>query len=108
MWEASKAGKTPDKSPTKQPNPAANTKELGVKSIKLITNNPYKIEKLRALGVVVNGCVASHIPPNEQNIGYLRDKRDFMSHRLNHLDTSEDDNIETTNESSRRESPSEI
>eukprot|EP01034_Spumella_vulgaris_P029537 gene29537-36603_t len=78
-------------------------KELGVKSIKLITNNPYKVEKLTALGVVVTGRVASHMPPNEHNIGYLRAKRDLMAHKLDHVDSASEDG-HTVGES-RSESP---
>lgn len=58
-------------------------KELGVKSIQLITNNPRKINQLRMLGLSITGripCIVQEA--NEHNMGYLAAKRDRMSHFL--------------------------
>ena len=54
--------------------------DLGIKSIRLVTNNPFKIDQLTSLGVRINGRVTLDIPTNEHNIGYIRSKRDRMQH----------------------------
>ena len=47
---------------------------LDVRSIRLMTNNPRKIEQLTALGVKVSDRVPHVIPPNEHNRFYLETK----------------------------------
>lgn len=53
---------------------------LGVRSIRLLTNNPLKLEALARLGIQVNGRVPLHMAPNSHNSEYLRVKRDKMQH----------------------------
>lgn len=55
---------------------------LGVKSVRLMTNNPDKVAKLRALGVSVVGTVPVVVPPNPFSVGYLEAKRLRMAHDL--------------------------
>ena len=55
---------------------------LGVKSVRLMTNNPDKVAKLRALGVTVVGTLPVVVPPNPVSIGYLEAKRVRMAHDL--------------------------
>lgn len=57
-------------------------KSLEVKSIKLITNNPKKIEGLEKYGVVVSGRIPIMIEPNEYNEKYLRTKMEKSGHLL--------------------------
>ena len=47
---------------------------LRVKSVRLITNNPRKINALKALGINVTGRIPIVIPPNEYNRFYLETK----------------------------------
>src|SRR3954468_19444084 len=47
---------------------------LGIKSVRLITNNPNKIEQLTRYGVSVTGRTPHVIPPNEHNHFYLETK----------------------------------
>lgn len=47
---------------------------LGVKSVRLMTNNPKKIEQLEKYGVKVTERIPHVIPPNEYNAFYLRTK----------------------------------
>jgi GTP cyclohydrolase II len=54
--------------------------DLGVRRVRLLTNNPAKIEGLRRHGVEVVGRVPLEIPPNPSNLGYLRTKREKMGH----------------------------
>jgi GTP cyclohydrolase II len=55
---------------------------LGVKSVRLMTNNPDKVAKLRALGVSVIGTLPVVVPPNPFSVGYLEAKRVRMAHDL--------------------------
>lgn len=61
---------------------AAMLRYLGVTSIKLMTNNPEKVESLARLGVNVTGRIAVHVPATEYSEGYLAFKRDSMRHAL--------------------------
>ncbi len=54
--------------------------DLGVASVAVLTNNPAKVEALRADGVVVTRRVPMEIEPNQHNRGYLDTKRDRMGH----------------------------
>jgi 3,4-dihydroxy 2-butanone 4-phosphate synthase/GTP cyclohydrolase II len=56
--------------------------DLGVRSIRLITNNPAKCAGLEAYGVTVASRVPSYIAPSPENEHYLRTKRERMGHTL--------------------------
>jgi GTP cyclohydrolase II len=47
---------------------------LGVEQVRLLTNNPLKVEALAAHGVVVAERVPHVFPANDHNQGYLRTK----------------------------------
>jgi GTP cyclohydrolase II len=55
---------------------------LGIESLRLLTNNPDKIEKLQAEGVEVDGRIPLVIPPNAWDEGYLSVKREKMRHLI--------------------------
>jgi GTP cyclohydrolase II len=55
---------------------------LGVRSISLMTNNPLKMEGLRALGIEVAERLPMVAPTNEFSAGYLEAKRVRMGHLL--------------------------
>jgi GTP cyclohydrolase II len=55
---------------------------LQVKSIRLITNNPRKINALKALGINVMGRIPIVIPPNEYNRFYLETKARKSGHLI--------------------------
>ncbi len=57
-------------------------KQLGIKSIRLITNNPKKIEALEAGGIKVAERVPLVIKPNKFDARYLKTKKDKMGHLL--------------------------
>lgn len=57
-------------------------RDLGVKSANLLTNNPHKDEGLRGFGVDASNHTSIEVEPNEDNIDYLRTKRDRMNHVL--------------------------
>jgi 3,4-dihydroxy 2-butanone 4-phosphate synthase/GTP cyclohydrolase II len=60
--------------------------DLGVHSMRLLTNNPTKRSALEGYGLRVVDRVPLPISPNPENLRYLRTKRDRMGHELNHLD----------------------
>ncbi len=57
--------------------------DLGLTSIRLITNNPKKIIGLKGYGLEVTERVSLEIPPNDANYAYLETKRDKLGHLLN-------------------------
>ncbi len=57
-------------------------KDLGVRSVRLLTNNPAKTEGLEAYGIRVVERVGLTPHPNDHNLEYLRTKRDRMGHVL--------------------------
>ncbi len=57
-------------------------KDLGIKKLKLLTNNPKKIIGLEGYGIEVVERVPIEIPPNEINAKYLECKREKMGHML--------------------------
>jgi 3,4-dihydroxy 2-butanone 4-phosphate synthase/GTP cyclohydrolase II len=59
--------------------------DLGIKSMRLMTNNPTKLAGLAGYGLDVAERVPMPIPPHPENIRYLRTKRDRMGHALSHL-----------------------
>ncbi|HEV8562567.1 MAG TPA: bifunctional 3,4-dihydroxy-2-butanone-4-phosphate synthase/GTP cyclohydrolase II [Actinophytocola sp.] len=61
--------------------------DLGVKSMRLLTNNPAKRSGLDGYGLTIVDRVPLPIRPNPENLRYLRTKRDRMGHELSHLDT---------------------
>lgn len=57
-------------------------KDLGVRSVNLITNNPKKINELKRLGVVVHQRMPIEVAPRPENLRYLRTKAMRMDHLL--------------------------
>ena len=55
---------------------------LGIASVTLMTNNPAKVDGLRALGVRVTGRVPVIVAPTKHSAGYLEAKRLRMEHDL--------------------------
>ena len=56
--------------------------DLGVRKIRLLTNNPKKIVGLEGYGMTIIGRVPIEIKPNEVNLRYLRTKKEKMGHIL--------------------------
>ncbi len=55
---------------------------LGIRSIRLMTNNPVKVDALRGLGIDVKERVPLQVGRNPHNEGYLDTKRSRMGHRF--------------------------
>ena len=60
-------------------------RDLGVSSVRLMTNNPDKVRNLEDFGVPVAARVPLTPHPNDHNIAYLLTKRDRMGHDLPNL-----------------------
>ena len=56
--------------------------DLDIKSIKLMTNNPYKIDQLKMINVQISEQIPIHVISNRYNSRYLRSKRDRMNHTV--------------------------
>jgi len=57
-------------------------RSLGVRSVRVVTNNPDKIRQLEQHGVAVSGRIPHVIPPNEWNRFYLETKARRSGHML--------------------------
>ncbi|WP_214411316.1 GTP cyclohydrolase II [Sphaerisporangium fuscum] len=60
---------------------------LGIRSVRLMSNNADKVRGLEDNGVVVESRVPLLVPANDHNIRYLTAKRDRLGHELPHLGT---------------------
>ncbi|UCE23982.1 MAG: bifunctional 3,4-dihydroxy-2-butanone-4-phosphate synthase/GTP cyclohydrolase II [Candidatus Zixiibacteriota bacterium] len=57
--------------------------DLGLSSIRLLTNNPKKVIGLKGYGLEIVERVPIQVNPNSFNLGYLETKRDKLGHLLN-------------------------
>jgi 3,4-dihydroxy 2-butanone 4-phosphate synthase/GTP cyclohydrolase II len=60
--------------------------DLGLTTIRILTNNPKKISGLEGYGLTVVEQVPIEVPPNAENRRYLAAKRDKLAHKLHHQD----------------------
>ncbi|WP_158794221.1 GTP cyclohydrolase II [Granulicella sp. L60] len=60
--------------------PAQVLKHLGVTSVRLITNNPEKVEALELAGIGVVERISAEVPSEPTNERYLQTKREKMGH----------------------------
>ena len=58
--------------------------DLGLSSIRILTNNPKKIRGLEGYGLSVTAQVPIEHTPNPHNEAYLRAKAERMGHTLHH------------------------
>jgi GTP cyclohydrolase II len=60
--------------------PAEVLKQLGVKEVRLITNNPEKVAALESAGIAVTERVSAEVAPQESFERYLKTKQEKMGH----------------------------
>jgi 3,4-dihydroxy 2-butanone 4-phosphate synthase / GTP cyclohydrolase II len=60
--------------------------DLGLTTIRLLTNNPKKIVGLEGYGLKITERVPIEVRPGDENAHYLRTKRDKLDHILHHQD----------------------
>jgi 3,4-dihydroxy 2-butanone 4-phosphate synthase/GTP cyclohydrolase II len=58
-------------------------RDLGVKSMRLLTNNPQKVYELDAYGMEIIERVPIQMPATTQDLFYLKTKQKKMGHLLN-------------------------
>ena len=63
--------------------------DLGIKSVRLMSNNPAKIEALEAAGILVNEYVPIVVGQQDENVEYMETKREKMGHMIPELDRNE-------------------
>src|SRR5712675_1619627 len=63
--------------------PAAILRDLGIRQVRLLSNNPRKASALAASGIEVVVPLRCEAAPNPHSIGYLRTKKEKLGHALN-------------------------
>jgi 3,4-dihydroxy 2-butanone 4-phosphate synthase / GTP cyclohydrolase II len=58
--------------------------DLGITTMRLLTNNPKKVSGVEAYGLKVTEQVPIEMPPHPENARYLAAKRDKLGHKLHH------------------------
>ena len=58
-------------------------RDLGVKKMRLLTNNPVKRSGLEGYGIEIVETIPIVIEPNKYNEKYLKTKQERMGHKLN-------------------------
>jgi 3,4-dihydroxy 2-butanone 4-phosphate synthase / GTP cyclohydrolase II len=56
--------------------------DLGVREMRLLTNNPKKMHSITGYGLKVVEQLPIEVAPNKHNLAYLRTKRDKMGHQF--------------------------
>jgi 3,4-dihydroxy 2-butanone 4-phosphate synthase/GTP cyclohydrolase II len=59
--------------------------DIGVKKMRLLTNNPKKIKGLEGYGLTVTERVPIEMEPTKDNVAYLRTKQEKLGHILNNI-----------------------
>ncbi len=65
--------------------------DLGVTTMRLMTNNPFKIVGVEGYGLTVVERVPIEIEPNPNNIGYLTTKKEKLEHMLTNIPIAKPD-----------------
>jgi 3,4-dihydroxy 2-butanone 4-phosphate synthase/GTP cyclohydrolase II len=60
--------------------------DLGVRKMRIVTNNPRKIKGLEGYGLEIVGRVPIESTPHSRNVEYLRVKKEKMGHLITNLD----------------------
>jgi len=67
-------------------------RDLGVRRMRLMTNNPRKVVGLESYGIEITGRIPLEIRPNVRNLRYLETKKQRMGHLLEHLPGTRQEN----------------
>jgi 3,4-dihydroxy 2-butanone 4-phosphate synthase/GTP cyclohydrolase II len=67
--------------------------DLGLSSIRILTNNPKKIRGMEGHGLSVTAQIPIEHAPNEHNEAYLRTKAQRMGHTLHHQGLNLDEEL---------------
>jgi GTP cyclohydrolase II len=61
-------------------------KQLGVKQVRLMTNNPEKVAALESAGIAVTERLSAEVAPQETFERYLKTKHEKMGHIFDNID----------------------
>jgi GTP cyclohydrolase II len=67
--------------------PAEVLKLMGVKAVRLITNNPEKVAALEIAGIAVVERMSAEVEPQESFAEYVRTKQEKMGHIVDSVET---------------------
>ena len=67
--------------------------DLGLSSIRILTNNPKKIRGLEGYGLSVTDQVPIEHTPNPHNEAYLKAKKEKLGHTLHHQGLAADEEM---------------
>jgi 3,4-dihydroxy 2-butanone 4-phosphate synthase/GTP cyclohydrolase II len=79
--------------------------DLGLSTIRLLTNNPKKIHGMQGFGLTVTAQVPIVVTPNPHNQSYLRVKVDRMGHTLQHQGLALDRELTAQEEHQNTQAP---
>jgi len=57
-------------------------RDLGIRKMRLMTNNPKKIIGLEGYGLIIRGRVPIEVKPSRRNVSYLKTKQKKLGHML--------------------------
>lgn len=60
-------------------------KNLGIDTLRLLTNNPLKITAIQQYGIMVTERVSLEMEPTQENHGYLKTKKEKLGHMLSNI-----------------------
>lgn len=64
-------------------------KQLGLRRVRLMSNNPDKIAAVEQAGIEVVERVSIEVTPHENSLGYMKTKKEKMGHLLDNLDADD-------------------
>jgi 3,4-dihydroxy 2-butanone 4-phosphate synthase/GTP cyclohydrolase II len=60
-------------------------RELGLRQLRILTNNPKKVNRLEVYGIRIAEQLPIEVPPNDYNADYLRAKKQKLGHSLHQV-----------------------
>lgn len=71
-------------------------KQLGLRRIRLMSNNPDKIAAVQKAGIEIVERVSIEVEPHEKSLGYMKTKKEKMGHLLEKVDAEENARVRTS------------
>ena len=68
-------------------------KQLGLRRIRLMSNNPEKIAAVEQAGIEIVERVSIEVEPHENSLGYMKTKKEKMGHLLLNVDDEDEATI---------------
>lgn len=77
-------------------------KQLGLRRIRLMSNNPDKIAAVQQAGIEIVERVSIEVDPHENSLGYMKTKKEKMGHLLDKVDTEQRPSVLASSRSDKR------